>query len=77
MSAVDHTYAPEVGEMVRDILGHRFGVVVGHEGSFFQLQSLRGGTPWDVEPRHLRAISQAEVLSARVADANAHARERP
>jgi hypothetical protein len=65
---------PGVGETVRDTGSDRVGVVMDHHGPYLQLRPLGGGCEWDAEPAHVESLSQAELLSARVAEANARSR---
>ncbi|MGW0731317.1 hypothetical protein [Streptomyces sp. NPDC002851] len=66
---------PPLGEIVRDEVSGRVGEVRGHEGPYVQLRPLGGGREWDAAPARLRPISQAELLSARVAGVNARSRD--
>ncbi|MEU1041489.1 hypothetical protein ACFYP4_02080 [Streptomyces sp. NPDC005551] len=66
---------PGVGEAVRDTVRDRVGRVMGHEGPCLQLRPLGGGLEWDADPRHVRTLSQAELLSALVAEVNARSRQ--
>ncbi|MEC4017772.1 hypothetical protein [Streptomyces sp. H27-D2] len=68
-------YAPEGGETVRDAGSGRVGVVMGKVGPYYQLRPVGGGKEWDVPPSNIRAISQTEVLSVRVAVANERSRQ--
>lgn len=63
-----------VGAAVRDGDSGRVGLVMGHEGPYLQLRPLGGGREWDADPAHLRPLGPAELLSARVAEANARSR---
>jgi hypothetical protein len=65
---------PGVGETVRDAGSDRVGVVMDHHGPYFQLRPLGGGCEWDADPAHVELLSQAELLSARVAEANVRSR---
>ncbi|MFI6084145.1 hypothetical protein ACIBBB_24720 [Streptomyces sp. NPDC051217] len=47
---------------------------MAHEGPYVQLRPLGGGREWDADPAHVRPPTPAELLSARVADANARSR---
>ncbi|MFD8341687.1 MULTISPECIES: hypothetical protein [Streptomyces] len=47
---------------------------MGHEGPYLQLRPLGGGREWDADPARLRLLGPAELLSARVAEANARSR---
>ncbi|MEV8225407.1 hypothetical protein AB0P41_04950 [Streptomyces sp. NPDC079167] len=63
-----------VGAVVHDNDSGRVGLVTGHEGPCLQLRPLGGGREWDADPARLRPLAPAELLSARVADANARSR---
>lgn len=65
---------PRVGTAVHDVGSGRVGLVMGHEGSSLRLRPLGGGREWDADPAHLRPLGPAELLSARVAEANARSR---
>ncbi|MFJ2391509.1 hypothetical protein ACIOTI_02005 [Streptomyces sp. NPDC087843] len=65
---------PGVGVAVHDTVRDRVGRVMGHEGPYLQVRPLGGGVEWDAEPGHLRPLSQDELLSALVAEANARSR---
>jgi hypothetical protein len=67
---------PAVGEAVRDTARDRVGRVMGHEGPYLQVRPLGGGREWDADPRHVRALSQDELLSALLAEVNARSRQR-
>ncbi|WP_405666650.1 hypothetical protein [Streptomyces sp. NBC_01166] len=66
--------APHVGTAVHDDGSGRVGLVMGHEGPYLQLRPLGGGREWDADPDRLRPLGPAELLSARVAEANARSR---
>ncbi len=63
-----------VGTAVQDGDSGRVGLVMGHEGPYLQLRPLDGGREWDADPSRLRPLGPAELLSARVAEANARSR---
>lgn len=63
-----------VGTAVHDGDSGRVGLVMGHEGPCLQLRPLGGGREWDADPARLRPLDAAELLSARVAEANARSR---
>ncbi|MGH3310030.1 MAG: hypothetical protein ACRDP3_05525 [Streptomyces sp.] len=65
---------PAIGVPVRDTVHDRVGVVMGHEGPYVQLRPLSGGREWDADANSLHPLSPAELLSARVAEANARSR---
>ncbi|MFI0087213.1 hypothetical protein [Streptomyces bobili] len=66
---------PTVGEAVHDSARDRVGRVMGHAGPYVQLRPLAGGREWDADPRHLRPLTQDELLSALVAEVNAPSRQ--
>ncbi|MFE9723908.1 hypothetical protein ACFYQ5_10010 [Streptomyces sp. NPDC005794] len=68
--------ALRVGAAVHDNESGRVGLVTGHEGPYLQLHPLGGGggREWDADPARLRPLAPAELLSARVAEANARSR---
>jgi hypothetical protein len=66
---------PAVGAAVRDTRHDRVGVVMGHEGPYLQLRPLNGGREWDADATRVQLLSPAELLSARVAEANARSRK--
>ncbi|MFF2731725.1 hypothetical protein ACFVS9_27940 [Streptomyces sp. NPDC058008] len=65
---------PPVGAAVHDGGSGRVGLVMGHDGPYLQLRPLGGGREWDADPARLRPLGAAELLSARVAEANARSR---
>lgn len=65
---------PGVGAAVRDTARDRVGRVMGHEGPYLQLRPLGGGREWDADPRHVRTLSQDELLSALLSENNARSR---
>ncbi|MFI6287473.1 hypothetical protein ACIBCM_22465 [Streptomyces sp. NPDC051018] len=67
---------PEVGKAVRDTRLGRIGVVMGGVGPYVQLRPLQGGREWDADPEHIEPVTVLEVLSVRVAEANANSRTR-
>ncbi|GAA3294595.1 hypothetical protein [Streptomyces cinereospinus] len=71
----DGDRTPAVGDAVRDTRRGRVGRVVGHEGPCLRIRPLGGGLEWDADPRHLRALSQDELLSALLAEANNRSRQ--
>lgn len=68
------TYAPRVGETVRDAGRDRVGVVMGSDGPYVQLRPLGGGREWDAAPERLRRLSRDELVSARLAVVNGRSR---
>ncbi|MEU6813133.1 hypothetical protein ABZ920_29960 [Streptomyces sp. NPDC046831] len=66
--------APPPGTPVRDTARDRVGVVMGHEGPCLRLRPLSGGREWEADPAAVRPLTQAELLSARVAEANDRSR---
>lgn len=65
---------PGVGDGVHDTVRDRVGRVMGHEGPYLQIRPLGGGREWDADPRHVRTLSQDELLSALLAEVNARSR---
>ncbi|MCC5473841.1 hypothetical protein LMU33_01300 [Streptomyces sp. JA03] len=49
---------------------------MGNEGPYLQLRPLSGGREWDVAPHHVHPLTPAELLRARLADANERSRTR-
>ena len=74
-TTVSNIPGPDVGETVRDTGSNRIGVVMDHHGPYLQLRPLSGGREWDADPAHVKPLSQPELLSARVAEANARSRK--
>jgi hypothetical protein len=72
---VNDSRGPGIGETVRDTGSDRIGVVMDHQGSYVQLRPLSGGREWDADPSRIEPISQSELLSTRVAEANARSRK--
>ena len=68
---------PPPGTAVRDTARDRVGVVMGHAGPYLQLRPLSGGREWDADPRRVQPLTQAELLHARLAEANARSRTTP
>lgn len=68
---------PPPGTTVRDTAHSRIGVVMGHEGSHLRLRPLSGGREWNADPGHVQPLTPAELLRARVAEANARSRQEP
>jgi hypothetical protein len=66
---------PAVGEAVRDTARERVGRVMGHEGPYLQVRPFGGGREWDADPHHVRTLSQDELLSALLAEANARSHQ--
>ncbi|WTR12336.1 hypothetical protein OHA44_04980 [Streptomyces sp. NBC_00144] len=56
---------------------NRVGIVMGHEGPYLQLRPLGGGREWDADPARVRPVGPAELLQARVTEANARSRSEP
>ncbi|TDC72391.1 hypothetical protein [Streptomyces hainanensis] len=65
---------PEVGAPAWDARAGRGGVVMGRVGPYVQLRPVGGGREWDVRPEDLREIGLAELLRARVREANRRSR---
>jgi hypothetical protein len=62
--------AVPVGTAVRDTARDRIGVVMGQEGPCLQLRPLGGGREWDAAPDRVERVPPAELLHARLAEAN-------
>jgi hypothetical protein len=67
---------PPPGTAVRDTTRDRVGIVMGHEGPCLQLRPLSGGREWDADPARVQPLTPAELLRARVAEANERSRRR-
>nr|WP_190057813.1 hypothetical protein [Streptomyces echinoruber] len=65
---------PPPGTAVRDTACDRVGVVMGHQGPYLQLRPLSGGREWDADPGGVQPLTRAELLRARLAEANARSR---
>ncbi len=65
---------PPPGAFVVDMRLGRLGQVVGHEGSRLRLRPPAGGPAWEVERDVVRAVTDAERLSAKVRVVNARGR---
>ncbi|MEU1815459.1 hypothetical protein ABZ543_09705 [Streptomyces roseifaciens] len=61
---------PVVGAFVVDARGGRLAQVVAAEGARLRLRAPAGGEAWEAEPALLRPATEAEQLSAKVAEAN-------
>ncbi|MEH6376361.1 hypothetical protein V7793_18850 [Streptomyces sp. KLMMK] len=61
---------PAVGAFVVDARGGRLAQVVAAEGARLRLRPPAGGEAWEAEPALLRPATEAEQLSAKVAEAN-------
>jgi hypothetical protein len=68
------TAPPPPGTAVRDTTRDRVGIVMGNEGPYLQLRPLSGGREWDAHPARIQPLDPAELLRARVAEANACSR---
>jgi hypothetical protein len=66
--------AVPVGTAVLDTARDRIGLVMGHEGPYLQLRPLGGGREWDAVPERVERVDPAELLRARVAEANSRSR---
>ncbi|MGW6306212.1 hypothetical protein ACWFRQ_06495 [Streptomyces niveus] len=65
-----------IGATVQDTARDRVGVVMAHQGPYFQLRPLGGGREWDADPTYVRPLNPAELLSARLTQANTRSRTR-
>ncbi|MEU3512905.1 hypothetical protein ABZ733_34625 [Streptomyces longwoodensis] len=61
---------PALRAVMVDERNGRIGRVMGSEGPYVQLRPLSRGKEWDVPPDQLRAPTQAEELSVKVAVVN-------
>lgn len=59
---------------MHDTVRDRVGRVTGVDGPYLRVRPLTGGPAWDADPRHLRRLTRAELLSARLAEANTRSR---
>ena len=69
-ATTDPAETVRVGDTAYDPVRKCVGVVMDHLGPNFQLRPLGGGREWDADPARVRPPTPAELLSARVADAN-------
>ncbi|MFC9915849.1 hypothetical protein [Streptomyces sp. NPDC059862] len=65
---------PPPGTAVYDPTRDRIGIVMGHEGPYLQLRPLSGGREWDADPHRIQPFTPAELLRARLAEANERSR---
>ena len=72
--ASNHT-RPGIGELAKDSVRDRIGVVMGEVGGRVQIRPIGGGTEWDVMPDNVVAPSPREELSARLAIKNGNSRD--
>ncbi|MET7853160.1 hypothetical protein ABZT48_34165 [Streptomyces avermitilis] len=61
---------PVIGELAKDSVTGRIGVVMGDIGGRVQMRPVRGGREWDAVPGNVVAPSAREELSARLAVRN-------
>ncbi|WP_229891460.1 hypothetical protein [Streptomyces mashuensis] len=61
---------PSRGDYVRDAKTGLVGIVMDLMAGQYWLRPVGGGQEWAARPADLREITQAELLSARVAAAN-------
>ncbi|MEU9208659.1 hypothetical protein AB0D27_12070 [Streptomyces sp. NPDC048415] len=61
---------PGIGELAKDSVRGRIGVVMGEIGGRVQMRPLRGGIEWDAMPDRVVALSAREELSARLTEKN-------
>lgn len=47
---------------------------MGHQGTYVHLRPLSGGREWDADTARVQLLGPAELLSARLAEVNAHSR---
>ncbi|MFD8766461.1 hypothetical protein ACFV03_47340 [Streptomyces mirabilis] len=65
---------PGIGELAKDSVRVRIGVVMGEIGGRVQIRPIRGGKEWDAMPDNVVALSAREELSARLAVKNGNSR---
>ncbi|MER5824062.1 hypothetical protein ACFWA5_36185 [Streptomyces mirabilis] len=65
---------PGIGELAKDSVRGRIGVVMGEIGGRVQIRPIRGGKEWDAMPDNVVALSAREELSARLAVKNGNSR---
>ncbi|MFE4552587.1 hypothetical protein [Streptomyces sp. NPDC056785] len=68
--ASNHQTRPGAGELAKDCIKGRIGVVMAEVGGRVQMRPIRGGLEWDAEPDQVVALSAREELSARLAMRN-------
>lgn len=66
---------PGIGELAKDTVSGRCGVVMGEVGGRVQMRPIRGGVEWDAVPDNVVALSAREELSARLAIRNGNSRD--
>ncbi|MFJ4768515.1 hypothetical protein ACIP88_05265 [Streptomyces uncialis] len=62
---------PTRGDVVVDTARRRMGQVMAELHGRIHLRPLGGGREWTVDPDHVRQATEAEILAAKVAAANA------
>ena len=65
---------PGIGDLGRDTVSGRIGVVMGEIGGRVQIRPMRGGIEWDAMPDKVVPLSAREELSARLAVKNNNSR---
>ncbi|MGQ4514838.1 hypothetical protein [Streptomyces sp. DW26H14] len=63
---------PGIGELAKDTVRGRIGVVMGAVGGRVQIRPIGGGMEWDAMPDNVVVPSAREELSARLAIRNAN-----
>ncbi|MET7618803.1 hypothetical protein [Streptomyces sp. NPDC005408] len=63
---------PGIGELAKDSVRDRIGVVMGEIGGRVQMRPIRGGREWDAMPDQVVTLSAREELSARLAVRNSN-----
>ncbi|MGW6138940.1 hypothetical protein [Streptomyces sp. NPDC055140] len=66
---------PGIGELAKDSVRDRIGVVMGELGGRVQMRPLRGGVEWDATPDRVVPLSAREELSARLTVKNGNSRD--
>ncbi|GAB2765473.1 hypothetical protein [Streptomyces bullii] len=67
---------PGIGELAKDTVSGRIGVVMGEVGGRVQIRPIGGGKEWDAMPGNVVPPSAREELSTRLAIRNGNRRAR-
>ncbi|MFJ2230921.1 MULTISPECIES: hypothetical protein [Streptomyces] len=65
---------PAIGELAKDTVRGRVGVVMGEVGGRVQIRPVGGGVEWDALPDSVVELSAREGLSARLTVRNGNSR---
>ncbi|MEV5987145.1 hypothetical protein AB0L85_19310 [Streptomyces sp. NPDC052051] len=66
---------PGIGELAKDNVRGRIGVVMDEVGGRVQIRPICGGMEWDAMPDNVVALRAREELSARLAIRNCNSRD--